>query len=52
MLRRILGLNSWRGLHSEEFYNLYASPNIIRVMKLRSMTWAGHAEFMGDEKCK
>jgi hypothetical protein len=29
-------------MHNEEFHNLYASPNIIRVMKSRRMKWAGH----------
>jgi hypothetical protein len=39
MLRRIFGPNreevvgSWRGLHNEEFHNLYTSPSIIRVVK-------------------
>jgi hypothetical protein len=33
----------WRRLHSEEFYNLHASQNIIRVMTLRSMKRLGHA---------
>jgi len=39
VLRRIYGSNreevagSWRGPHSEEFHNMYASPNIIRVIK-------------------
>jgi hypothetical protein len=27
---------------------LYASPNIIKVIKWRSMRWAGHAARMGD----
>jgi hypothetical protein len=27
----------WRRLHNEEFHNLYASLNIITVMKSRSM---------------
>jgi hypothetical protein len=29
----------WRRLHNEELHNLYASPNIIRVIKLRRMDW-------------
>jgi hypothetical protein len=27
----------WRRLHNEEVHNLYASPNIIRVIMSRSM---------------
>jgi len=27
----------WRRLHNEELHNLYASPNIIRVMESRSI---------------
>jgi len=27
----------WRKLHNEELHNLYSSPNIIRVNKLRRM---------------
>jgi hypothetical protein len=30
----------WRRLHNEELHNLYASPNIIRVIKSGSMKWA------------
>jgi hypothetical protein len=33
---------SWTGLHNEEFYNVYASPNIIRAIKSRRMRWAEH----------
>jgi len=25
----------WRKLHNEELHNLYSSPNVIRVIKLR-----------------
>jgi hypothetical protein len=32
----------WRTLHNEELRNTYASPNIIRLTKSRSMGWAGH----------
>jgi hypothetical protein len=39
VLRRIFGLKreevagDWRRLHNEELHNLYASPNIINVIK-------------------
>jgi hypothetical protein len=32
----------WRILHNKELYALYSSPNIIRVIKSRRFTWAGH----------
>ena len=32
----------WRKLHNEELNSLYSSPNIVRVIKLRRMRWAGH----------
>jgi hypothetical protein len=38
----------WRRLHNEELHNLYASPNIIRVIKSKRMKWAGHVERMGE----
>jgi len=39
---------AWRRLHNEEFYNLYASPNIIRAIKSRRKRWAGHVELMRE----
>jgi hypothetical protein len=27
----------WRRLHNEEFHNVYTSPNITKVIKLRAM---------------
>jgi hypothetical protein len=39
VLRRIFGYKSeeevgdWRRLHNEELHNVYASPNLIRVIK-------------------
>jgi hypothetical protein len=31
-----------RRLHNEELHTLYASPNIVRVIKSRRMRWARH----------
>jgi hypothetical protein len=39
----------WRKLCSEELYNLYSPPNIIRHIKSRRMRWAVHVERMGKE---
>jgi len=37
----------WRKPHNEELNDLYSSPNILRVIKSRSMSWAGHVACMG-----
>jgi hypothetical protein len=48
VLRRIFGPEGdegtvkWRKLHNEELNNLYSSPNIVWVIKLR-MIWMGRA---------
>jgi hypothetical protein len=39
---------SWRKLHNDELYNLYSSPNIVRVIKSRWIRWAGHVARMGE----
>jgi hypothetical protein len=47
VLRRILRPNTgeiivgWRKLH-EELRNLFSSPNTIRMINSRRMTWAGY----------
>jgi hypothetical protein len=41
---------SWRKLHNDELNNLYSSPNTVRVIKSRSMRWAGHVARMGERR--
>ena len=31
----------WRKLHTKEFYDLYSSPDITRMIRLSRMRWAG-----------
>jgi len=40
----------WRRLHNVELNDLYCSPNIVRVVKLRRTRWAGHVARMGKER--
>jgi hypothetical protein len=52
VLRRIFGPKreedgSWRKLYNDELHSLYSSPNIIRVIKSRRMSWVGHVACMG-----
>jgi hypothetical protein len=52
VLRRIFGLKNdevtggWRKVHNK-FYNLYSSPNILRMIKLRRMRSGGHVARRG-----
>ena len=39
----------WRNLHIEEL-NLYSSPSIVQVIKLRRMKWAEHVAHMGERR--
>jgi hypothetical protein len=40
----------WGELHNEELHDLYFSPNIIRIIKYRRMSWAGHVARMGKKR--
>ena len=48
VLRRVFGpkrdevTGEWRKLLIEEISNLYSLPNIVRVVKSRTMRWVGH----------
>jgi hypothetical protein len=54
VLKRIFGLKGdevkgeWRKLHNEELRDLYSSPSIIRIMKLRRLRWDSHVAPMGN----
>jgi hypothetical protein len=54
VLRRIFGskrdevTGGWRKLHNKQLHNFYFSPNIIRMIKLRRISWAGHIAHMGE----
>jgi len=56
VLRRIFGsrrdevMGEWRRLHNKELNDLHSSPNIVQVIKSRSMRWAGHVAGMGKER--
>ena len=53
VLREIFGairdgvIQEWRKLHDKELYELYCSPNIIWVIKSKSIRWEEHAARMG-----
>ena len=36
--------------NNNNYYYLYASPNIVWVIKSRRMRWAGHVPRMGEER--
>ena len=54
VLRRIFGprrdrvTGEWRKLHNEGLNDLYCSPNIVRVIKSRRMSWVGHVARMEE----
>ena len=55
-MRRIFGpkrdevTREWRKLHNEELNDLYSSPNIVWVIKLRRMRWMQHVAHMGEKR--
>jgi hypothetical protein len=55
-LRRVFGpkrdevTGKWRKLLNEELNDLYSLPNIVRVVKLGRMRWAGYVARMGEDR--
>jgi hypothetical protein len=56
MLQRIFGpkrdemTGGWRKLHIEELHNTCSSLSIIRMIKLRTMRWAGRVAYTGEKR--
>jgi hypothetical protein len=50
VLRRIFGSKRDEMAHNEELHNLYASPNIIRVIKPGKRRWTGPVASMREIK--
>jgi hypothetical protein len=56
MLRRIFGpkrdeeTKGWSILHNKELYDLYSSPNVIRVINSKGLKQTGHVASMGDRR--
>ena len=46
--KRVEVTGDWIKLRNEQLHDLYCSPNIIWVMKLRRMRWVGHVAHMGE----
>jgi hypothetical protein len=42
--------NTYTILHNKELHRLYSAPSIIRMIKSRSMRWAGHIARMGEKR--
>jgi hypothetical protein len=40
----------WKRLHKEELYDLYSSTNVVWVIKLGRMRWAGRMARMGERR--
>jgi hypothetical protein len=56
VLKKIFGrrrdelTGDWRTLHNEALNDLYSSPNIVQVIKLRRVRLVGHVARMGERR--
>jgi hypothetical protein len=46
----IINIHRVRKLHDEELHDLYSSPSIVRIMKLKRMRCAEHVARMGEKR--
>jgi hypothetical protein len=49
MVKRDEVAGEWRKLHNEELRDLYSSLSVVRLIKSRRMSWAGHVALMGEK---
>jgi len=49
-LKRDEVTGEWRKLYNEELNDLYSSPNIVQVIKLKRMRWVVHVARMGERR--
>jgi hypothetical protein len=40
----------WRKLHIEDLHNLFSPPNVIKIIKLKGMSWVGHVASLGEKR--
>jgi len=56
VLRSIVGpkrdeiKGEWRKLHNKKLNDLFSPPNVILVIKLRRMRWAGYVACIGEKR--
>ena len=56
VLRRVFGpkrdevTGEWKKVHNEELNDLHSPLNIVQLVKLRRMRWAGHVGRMGEDR--
>jgi hypothetical protein len=56
VLRRVFGpkkdevTGEWRKLHNEELYDMHSSSNVILVIKLRRIRWAGYVACVEERR--
>jgi hypothetical protein len=43
-------IGGWNKLQNKELANLYSSPSIIRMIRLRRLKWAGHVALKGKKR--